>query len=601
MSFSLDIASLETAYAAGTLTPVQVLDEVFARIAAQGVRPVWISLVPRARVALRLQDLERRRAAGEALPLYGIPFGVKDSIDVAGLPTTLACPDFAYVPKRTATAVEKLEAAGAVLVGKTNLDQFATGLVGTRSPYGICSSVFDPAYISGGSSSGSAVAVAAGQVSFTLGTDTAGSGRVPASFNNIVGLKPTKGLISARGLVPACRSQDCVTVFAGSVDEARLVLGCAQGFDAEDPYSRLPPAGPAAAPRDFRFGVPEQKLDFCGDNEAASLYDAAIRRLEKLGGERVAIDIAPFLAAGRLLYQGPWVAERLTMLRSYEFERPDAIHPTVWSIIGGAANISAASAFDGLHRLAEQVRLAEPLWRRMDALVLPTAPTTYTIAAVLADPLALNANLGLYTNFANLMDLNAVAVPAGFRPNGLPFGVSVIGPAFADRRVAAIADLLHRSLDHPTVGATGRDLPAPRPAASSSGGIRLAVVGAHLSGQPLNRQLTERGACLVDSTRTAPGYSLYALPGTKPAKPGLVRDGLGKGLIEIEIWALDAAGFGSLVAEIPPPLGIGTIALDGGGQVQGFLCEAHAVVGATDITGFGGWRNWLAQAPGGAA
>jgi allophanate hydrolase len=595
MSYSLDIAHLEAAYAAGTLTPADVVDEVFARIGRRGSRPVWITLVPRDRVDARLAEIERRRAAAETMPLYGIPFGVKDSIDVAGLPTTVACPDFAYVPKHSAAAIEKLEAAGAVLIGKTNLDQFATGLVGTRSPYGICSSVFDPAYISGGSSSGSAVAVAAGQVSFTLGTDTAGSGRVPASFNNIVGMKPTKGLISARGVVPACQSQDCVTLFAGTVDQCRKVLGVVQGFDAEDPYSRHSPALEAQTPKAFRFGVPDQGLEFFGDTAAAELYAAAIARLEALGGERVAIDFAPFQAAGRLLYQGPWVAERLAMLRSYEFERPDVIHPVVWSIIGGAAGISAADGFDGFHRLAAATRAAEPQWRRMDVLLLPTAPTIYTIDAVLADPIALNGNLGLYTTFGNLMDLTAIAVPAGFRANGLPFGVSVIGPAFTDRRAAAIADLLHRSLAGAEIGATGVKLPPPLTEPPVAAGIRLAVVGAHLSGQPLNFQLTERGARLVGPARTAPGYSLYALAGTKPAKPGLVRDGAGAGRIEVEIWELDAAGFGSFVAEIPPPLGIGTIALDDGSQVKGFLCETHAVAGAADITGFGGWRYWLAQ------
>ena len=589
----LDIASLEAAYAAGRTTPQAVLEAVFARIAETGERPVWICLAPPARVEAQLAENKRRRAAGEALPLYGIPFAVKDNIDVAGLPTTAACPEFTYVPARSATVVEKLEAAGAILVGKTNLDQFATGLVGTRSPYGICASVFDPAYISGGSSSGSGVAVAAGLVSFALGTDTAGSGRVPAGFNNIVGLKPTKGLISTRGMVPACRSQDCVSIFAASSGEASRVLVVAQGFDAEDAFSRAAPAS-ASTPAAFRFGVPDRPLEFFGDAAAAALYADAIERLKSVGGEAVAIDFAPFEEAARLLYQGPWVAERLAGLRGYGFERPEAIHPVVWQIIGGGAKLSAVESFQAFHRLAELVRAAEPEWRKMDVLLLPTTGTTYTIDAVLADPVTLNSNLGRYTNFVNLMDLSAMAVPAGFRPNGLPFGVTLIGRAFEDGLVAALADRLHRSFDGATIGATGWPLPPAEPSGPTAG-FRIAVVGAHLSGQPLNHQLTGRDGRLIGSARTAPGYSLYLLPGTVPAKPGLVRDGQGRGRLELEIWALDAAGFSSFVAEIPAPLGLGTIALDDGGAVQGFLCEAHAIAGAEDITRFGGWRGWLAQ------
>jgi allophanate hydrolase len=342
--------------------------------------------------------------------------------------------------------------------------------------------------------------------------------------------------------------------------------------------------------------VPQQSLEFFGDSEAAALYAAAIERLQAAGGEAVAIDFSPFQEAARLLYQGPWVAERLAALRAYDFERPDAVHPVVWDIVGGAARISAVEGFEAFYRLAALIRAAEPQWRRMDVLLLPTTGTIYAIKAVLADPITLNSNLGLYTNFVNLMDLSAVAVPAGFRPNGLPFGVTVIGRAFEDALVAAIADRLHRTLEDATIGATGVKLPAPLPAASTKpAAVKLAVVGAHLSGQPLNGQLTSRKARLLGPARTAAGYSLYALSGTAPAKPGLIRDGVGRGLIELEIWELDAAGFGSFVAEIPPPLGIGTITLEDGTQVKGFLCEPHAIAGAEDITGFGGWRNWLAR------
>jgi allophanate hydrolase len=595
----LDIPSLSAAYESGAATPEQVLGDIRARIAAIGERPIWISLAPPERVAAKLADNRRRREAGEALALFGIPFAVKDNIDVAGMPTTAGCPDFAYTPDRSATVVEYLEAAGAVLVGKTNLDQFATGLVGTRSPYGICASVFDPDYISGGSSSGSAVAVASGLISFALGTDTAGSGRVPAAFNNIVGLKPTKGLISTHGVAPACRSQDCVSILAGTTGDALRVLAVVEGFDAEDAYSRPADRSASQLPAsEFRFGVPGQSLEFFGDDAAASLYAEAIDRLRLIGGVPVEIDFGPFREAASLLYQGPWVAERLAALKARGFDKnPASVHPIVWNIIGGSAGISAVDSFAAFYRLAELVRAAESEWRKMDVLLLPTAPTTYRIDAVLADPIALNSNLGLYTNFVNLMDLSAVAVPAGFRPNGLPFGVQLIGRAFQDADIAMIADRLHRALVDPTIGATGIPLPPETPTPPRGpANVRLAVVGAHLSGQPLNWQLTSRGARLIETTQTAPGYSLYALADAAPAKPGLIQDGIGKGAIEVEVWELGTAAFGGFVAEIPPPLGIGTLTLQDGAKVKGFLCEAYAVTGAENITAFGGWRKWLGRA-----
>jgi allophanate hydrolase len=590
----LDLASLAEAYGSGVLKPAELFDTLFARIAEMGERPVWISLVPRAQIDARLADIARRKAAGESLPLFGVPFAVKDNIDVAGMPTTAACPEFAYVAERSATVVEKLEAAGAIVVGKTNLDQFATGLVGTRSPYGIPASVFDPAYISGGSSSGSAVAVAAGLVSFALGTDTAGSGRVPAAFNNIVGLKPTKGLLSTRGVVPACRTLDCVSLFAGTVDDALKILAAAGGFDAQDGYSRRAPVPVAGSlPARFRFGVPAHGLEFFADADAAALYEQAIGNLVQLGGTAVRIDFTPFEDTARLLYEGPWLAERLAALRSYNFERADAVHPVVWDIISKSAGQSAVDAFRAFYRLAELTRLAEAEWEKMDVLLLPTAGTTYRIDEVLADPVRLNSNLGRYTNFVNLMDLSAIAVPAGFRADGLPFGVTLMGRAFEDEKIAELADRLHRALPGLSVGGTGLPLPPQAPPASRSTAISIAVVGAHLTGQALNWQLLDRGARMVRTARTAPGYSFYVLAGTKSAKPGLVFDGVGQGLIEVEIWEMDAAGFGTFVAEIPPPLGIGTIRLEDGSTVQGFLCEAHAVENAQDITAFGGWRNWL--------
>ncbi|MBR9971449.1 allophanate hydrolase [Magnetospirillum sulfuroxidans] len=590
---SLDIASLSAGYGAGTLTPAHVLDTVYARIDQQGERPVWITLVAKA-------DALAQLAAAPKGKLWGIPFAVKDNIDVAGLPTTAGCPDFAYVPSRSAHVVEALQAEGAILIGKTNLDQFATGLVGTRSPYGICSSVFSADHISGGSSAGSAVAVAAGLVSFSLGTDTAGSGRVPAAFNNIVGLKPSKGLLSNRGLVPACRSLDCISIFATTCADALAVLAVTGRPDPEDAFSRSAPQATqtAAWPDGFRFGVPAGRLEFFGDDQAESLFHRAVERLRAIGGMPVEIDFTPFSQCAQLLYSGPWVAERLAAIEDFATARPDCLHEVVRGIILSAKGLSAVDSFKGLYRLAELIRQAEAQWAKMEVLLLPTTGTTYRIDEVLADPVKLNSNLGVYTNFVNLMDLSAIALPAGFRPNGLPFGVTLLGRAFADGKIAALADRLHRALPTATLAATPIPLATTPPIpvdAAAAGTITVAVVGAHLSGQPLHHQLSDRDARLRATCRTAPGYSLYALAKTQPAKPGLVFDGHGAGAIEVEIYEMDAAAFGSFVALIPPPLGIGTVTLADGATVKGFLCESHAIEGATDITRHGGWRAWLAS------
>lgn len=588
---SLDMATLVAAYADGSLTPEVVLDTVYARIAAMGERPVWITLLPKDQALARLRAAPKGR-------LWGIPFAVKDNMDVAGLPTTAGCPDFAHTPARSATVVEKLEAEGAILIGKTNLDQFATGLVGTRSPYGICASVFSPKHISGGSSSGSAVAVAAGLVSFALGTDTAGSGRVPAAFNNIVGLKPTKGLISTRGVVPACRSQDCVSIFAMTTADSLAILQVAAGFDAEDDYSRASSVPqPEALPAGFRFGVPASGLEFFGDAEAERLYGEAVARLEAMGATRVDIDFTPFADCARLLYSGPWVAERLAAIKDFARSRPDAIHPVVRGIIQGAEKLSAVEAFEGFYKLAALTRAAEVQWAGMDVLLLPTTPTIYGIDEVVADPVRLNSNLGTYTNFVNLMDLSAIAIPAGFRADGLPLGVTLIGRAFAEGKLSTLADALHRALPDCAMGGTGHALPPDGLVPNAgTGKIAVAVVGAHLAGQPLHWQMVERHARLLTTTRTAAGYSFYALPGTVPAKPGLVFDGKGAGGVEVEVYEMDEAAFGSFVAVIPPPLGIGTVTLENGSQVKGFLCEAHAVEGAHDITVLGGWRRFIQPA-----
>jgi allophanate hydrolase len=593
---SMEIGALLPAFARGTLQRRDVLDEVYRRIEEAGLAPVFIDLVPAEVAQSLLEDAERRQAGGAAVPLLGIPFAIKDNIDLADVGTTAGCREFRYVPSESAPAVQRLIDAGAIPIGKTNLDQFATGLVGTRSPYGTCASVFDARYVSGGSSSGSAVAVAQGLVSFALGTDTAGSGRVPAAFNNVVGLKPTRGLVSTRGVVPACRSLDCVSVFAGSVPDTVTVLDILAAFDPADPFSRERP-GPRAAPV-RTVGVPAE-LEFFGNAAYAELFAAAVERLAPLGVEvkRVALD--PFLATARLLYGGPWVAERYAAVGAFIEEQPAAVHPVVKEIILGGKSPSAADAFRGSYELAELRRRAAHVFREIDLLLLPTTPTHPTIEAVLAKPIEENTKLGRYTNFMNLLDLAGVAVPAGFTPEGLPFGVTLVGTAFSEARLTAFADRVHRSLEQ-TVGATGAALlppvvaPAPSPAELVTDEVLLAVAGAHLRGQPLNGELASRGARFMVTTRTAAHYRLVALAGTVPAKPGLVRTPGYQGPgIEVEVWVLSQEAFGSFVQGVPPPMVIGTVELEDGKRVKGFLCEPFALEGSTDITHLGGWRPYV--------
>ena len=577
MTKMMKIADLRQSYVTGAKTPVDVVKEVFARIRAEGERPVWISL------ANEQNALTRASTMDLSLPLGGVPFAVKDNLDVADMVTTAGCPSFAYKPERTAPVVQRLVDAGAILIGKTNMDQFATGLVGVRSPYGSCSSIFDSRYISGGSSSGSAVAVAKGLCAFSLGTDTAGSGRVPAAFNNLIGFKPTRGLLSATGVVPACRSLDCVSILATTAADAETVWQIARGFDATDPYSRAFSPGAGAAPwlaGRFRFGVPQDsQLNFFGDAETPLLYRKAVEKLEQLGGMRRVIDFTVFREAAELLYSGPWVAERFAAVGEFLQRQSNGVNEVVAGIILGATKYSAADAYRSSYRLEELKRRAEEQWSLMDVLLLPTTGTIYKRDAVESDPIRLNSNLGFYTNFVNLMDLAAAAVPAGFRSDGLPFGVSLIGSAFSDSALLALS---------------GRFLgEAQTQAAAIPGCVLLAVAGAHLSDQPLNHQLTERGARLVKSCRTAPDYRLFELKG-QPAKPGLVFEpGFQGPGIEVEAWAVPENQFGSFVAEVPPPFAIGNVLLDDGERVKGFVCEPAGLSMAQEITRFGGWRAYL--------
>jgi allophanate hydrolase len=595
----MDITSLHKIYASGRSTPEAVLNEIYDRIDAEGLHPVWIALIPRQQALERAKKLQS--ADSVSLPLYGVPFAVKDNIDVAGIPTTAACPDYAYTPSESATVVTRLEAAGAILVGKTNMDQFATGLVGTRTPYGICSSVFDKRYISGGSSAGSAVVVASGLVSFSLGTDTAGSGRVPAMFNNLIGLKPTRGVLSTHGVVPACRTLDCVSVFSETALDAALVLNAARGLDEQDPYSRVPHTGAGAAPWSaaaiFRFGVPAaSSLEFYGDAHNPDLYQAAVARLVSLGGQPVEFDLAPFLAVAQLLYKGPWVAERYAAIATFIKRHADKMDPVVARIISGATDYCAVDTFNAAYRLEALRSQTKGVWNSIDVMMLPTAPRTYTIKEIEEAPIERNSQLGHYTNFVNLLDLSAVAVPAGMRPDGLPFGVSLIGQAFQELPLLILADRLQRSLVSSSLGGGDRKLAetAILPKTPPSGCLLMAVVGAHLTGQPLNWQLTERRGRLVKTCRTHPDYKFYALNGTVPPKPGLVRvpgfEGPG---IEVEIWALPADTVGSFVDGVPQPLSIGTLRLEDGSLVKGFLVEPAATEDAIEITHLGGWRRYL--------
>ncbi len=571
---------------AGATTALERATAALARIEAyDAVQPqTWISKRSPQAVLAAASEIDARLAAGETLPLAGLTCAVKDNIDVAGLPTTAACPAFGFDPAASAEVVRRLEAAGAIVVGKTNLDQFATGLVGVRSPYGAPGCVFNRDYISGGSSSGSAVAVAAGLVDFALGTDTAGSGRVPAAFNGCVGFKPTKGRWSTSGLTPACRSLDCITVFVPAASDAALIDGVAAGFDKLDPYSREDRSREPLGAR-FTVGVPlATQLDFGGDEQAGQLYRQAVARLEAAGGRCIEVDIAPLLETAGLLYSGPWVAERAAAIEDFLRRSPGAIHPVVRTIIQSGLAVTGPDTFRGLYRLQALAREAEAVWHEADVLLLPTTPTIYRIAEVLAEPVALNSNLGRYTNFVNLLDMSALAIPAGFRANGTGFGVTLIGQAFADPALIELGARYEAAgppLTPPELDLTPRQR-----------NVRLAVVGAHLHGMPLNWQLTSRGGRLAATTRTAPTYRLYAMAGAALPRPALVHTGDGGQSIEVEVYELSFEAFGSFISEVPAPLAIGSLQLIDGSLVSGFVAEPRALERALDITQYGGWRAY---------
>ena len=590
----LDIHSLRTAYLDGSLTPTKLIEEIIRRT-TEDTHTVWIHKLPADTLRSYAQALEGKDI--KTLPLYGIPFAIKDNIDLAGVPTTAACPDYAYMPAHSAFVVQRLIEAGAIPVGKTNMDQFATGLNGTRSPYGECKNAFNPDYISGGSSSGSAVAVALGYCSFSLGTDTAGSGRVPAGFNNIVGHKPTCGWLSASGVVPACRSLDTISIFALTAEDAETVTTVTTVFDADDAFSRVADGHgfDFGRAKHFRLGIPSAaSLQFFGNTEAQRLFGEAVAHLQSLGAEIVEVDLTPFLNTARLLYEGPWVAERYAAIREFFDSKLDASLPVIQTILGGAKKWNAADAYSYGYQLKTQKRICDAVWNSVDCIVTPTAGTIYRIEEMLAEPIKLNSNLGYYTNFMNLLDYAATAAPVGFQENGLPFGVTLFAPAHQDGPLLHLAARLQR-LAVSTVGALPVRLPEVNDHPSlKSGMVKLAVCGAHMSGLPLNWQLTERKGHLLAATYSAPEYQLYALPGGPPQRPGMVRVSQGGVSIALEVWELPLEHYGSFVAGIPGPLGIGMVRLLDGSAVQGFVCESIATAEATDISHLGGWRRYLA-------
>jgi allophanate hydrolase len=587
------IAEVHASYAAGRITPSDIVEASLAAIALSERSEVWISRVPpealmQQAAALDIMLQTKGAAVFDDMPLFGIPFAVKDNIDVAGMPTTAACPAYSRTAESTAVAVARLQRAGAILMGKTNLDQFATGLVGVRSPYGAVRNAFKPDHVSGGSSSGSATAVALGQVLFSLGTDTAGSGRIPAAFNHLVGLKPTRGLISARGVLPACRTLDCVSIFANDVADAWLVAQAAAGHDPADSYSRTPSMLGVKC-RGYRIAVPGHP-EFFGDLVAQRAFERSLETIAQLPGISLhPIPFAPFAEVAQLLYQGPWVAERRAAIGEFFDAHADDMDPVIKDILRQSDNFNAVDVFSAQYHLADLRRRIELLLEEFDFMLTPTAPTFPTIAAVKADPIVLNSQLGYYTNFVNLLDMAALAIPSDWREDGLPAGVTLIGPAGSDHRLAQAGARFQESFG----GKAQADTIAGQPLPFNEATVKLAVVGAHLSGQPLNWQLLEAGGKLLAATSTSPHYRLYALAAAVPPKPGLVRVAAGGTAIVVEVWELPLRNFGAVVAAVPAPLGIGTLELQSGERVKGFICEPAGLDEAVDITGYGGWLAYL--------
>ena len=590
---ALDIANFRRHYSAGDFTPEMLIDALLAKSANYSANPIWITRLNKTDLQPYLDNLKNRSVA--ELPLYGVPFALKDNIDLAAVPTTAACKEFAYTPENSAFVAQRLIDLGAIPMGKCNLDQFATGLVGTRSPYGAVKNSFNPDYISGGSSSGNAVAVALGLVSFSLGTDTAGSGRVPAAFNNLIGVKPTRGVLSNTGVLPACRSLDCVAIFALNIDDGEHLHNLLAVYDSNDTYSRKEIcAVPQRLPETFKVGVPRaDQLQFFGNEDYQQLFQQFVTRLSGtsisgVGAEIIEIDFSPFIDCAKLLYEGPWVAERYAALEGFIATDLDALHAVTKAIIAPATEISAVNAFKAEYQRIGLKSRAEQIMQLVEFIVTPTAGSIFTIEQVNKDPIRLNSQLGYYTNFMNLLDLSSVAIPAGFTATGLPFGVTLVGKAFDDLKLCRRARQILK-LSTQLQGATGFPW-NPADISTSQGYFTVAVCGAHLSGMPLNWQLIQRQAVLLEKTQTAPKYRLYALAGGPPFRPGLIRNESDGAAIEVEVWQMPIEHFGSFMQGIPAPLGIGSVELMDGGWVNSFICEGYVIGTARDITALGSWR-----------
>ena len=595
-TFDLRLDTLHTAYAAGETTARQLILGLRDKAATLNDEfNAFIHLLSAEELEPYLAALDARSPA--ELPLYGVPFAIKDNIDLAGIPTTAACPAFAYTPETCATLVEQLIALGAVPLGKANLDQFATGLNGTRSPYGECRNSVHPAYPSGGSSAGSSLAVALGLCSFALGTDTAGSGRVPAALNNLVGLKASKGLVSTAGVVPACRTLDVVSFFTATASEASQLLALTARLDPHDEYSRANPLwndGSAFGKvGTFRFGVPKE-LEFLGCPESPALFAATIEHFKAIGGEPVEIDFSPFLEAARLLYEGPWVAERYSVAGELIEQQPDAVLPVIKAVLEKAPGTTAVQLFRAQYRLQQLKAICDRIMAEVDCVLTPAYPRPVTLDELHAEPVKRNSDLGYYTNFMNMLDYAAVAVPAGTMQNGLPWGVTLFGRVFTDQYLLSLADALQRQTGLTLIGGNALSAPAPQNPARNDR-AKVVVCGAHLNGLPLNWQLRQRGGRLIEATSSSPNYKLYALAGGPPLRPGMLRVATGGAAIAVEVWEIPSAELGSFLTGIPAPLGLGKVELADGRWESGFICDAYGLDGAEDITRFGGWKAWLAQ------
>ena len=595
-SFDLRMSTLRAAYRAKDTTPRKLIAGLLAKAAALNPEfHLFIHLLSEAEIAPYLDALETQDI--DSHPLYGIPFAIKDNIDLAGIPTTAGCPAFAHTPAESATLVAHLISLGAVPIGKTNLDQFATGLNGTRSPYGKCRNSVHADFPAGGSSAGSSLAVALGVASFALGTDTAGSGRVPAALNNLVGLKGTKGLLSTAGVVPACRTLDCVTYLTATAREASELLALTARPDPRDAYSRVNPqfndASAFGEVPAFRFGIPSA-LEFAGCAESPALFEQARKALEAAGGTAVEIDFAPFAEAARLLYEGPWVAERYSVAGQLMETQPDAVLPVIRDVLAKAPGTTAVDAFRAQYRLQALKQVCDTVMGEVDFVLTPSIPRPVTLAELEADPIGPNSLLGYYTNFMNLLDYAAVSVPAGFMANKLPWGVTVFGRPFTDQYLLSIADRLQRISGLPVVGGSAFDV-TPLPRQAHGDRARVVVCGAHMEGLPLNWQLLKRGGRLLERTASAPCYRLFEIEGAM-ARPGMTRVSDGNGSsIEVEVWELPSTELGSFLTAIPAPLGLGKVELADGRWETGFICDTFGLEGAREITSFGGWRRWIAN------